>query len=71
MFNLNAVIHNNYYNRIDRLKVLLLEENEETPEGRNLLNFLQYFSLLFEKIRERWDIQYLSHYYFAYFLKTA
>jgi len=36
--------------RIERLRVLLLERNEETIEGEHLLKRLNYTSLLFEKV---------------------
>eukprot|EP01126_Amoeba_proteus_P011316 TRINITY_DN14549_c0_g2_i14.p1 TRINITY_DN14549_c0_g2~~TRINITY_DN14549_c0_g2_i14.p1 ORF type:complete len:319 (-),score=59.13 TRINITY_DN14549_c0_g2_i14:179-1135(-) len=44
--------------RLSRLRILLLEVNEETEEGRNLLEMLGYFSVLFEKISAGWSIRY-------------
>eukprot|EP01116_Phalansterium_solitarium_P018734 TRINITY_DN5072_c0_g1_i1.p1 TRINITY_DN5072_c0_g1~~TRINITY_DN5072_c0_g1_i1.p1 ORF type:complete len:347 (+),score=130.88 TRINITY_DN5072_c0_g1_i1:158-1198(+) len=44
--------------RLDRLKTLLREDNEETEVGRRLLKRLNYLSVLFEKVAARWTIKY-------------
>jgi len=58
-FNIIADYGNGFiFTRLERIRILLKEDNEELCQGQNILNKLKYKSVMFEKIMASWPIRY-------------